>query len=246
MKRTVLLPLIFMLALSMACAVSGLEFSSLERISGSGNLVELDQDFTNFDSLQIETAFEVEVNQGGNYSVVIRIDDNLVDYLEVGQRGDEVRIGLDSSKNYNYDTITVEAEITMPELAAIDLSGASRAVLDGFSSNSPFQADVSGASRLRGEIAAGDTLIDVSGSGSVEISGSGSDLDIEASGGSNVDLADFPVSDTSVIASGASTVVVNSSGTLKVEASGASRIEYLGSPTLGPVNLSGASSLDAR
>jgi hypothetical protein len=83
MKKTLLLPLILMLALSIACSVSGLEFFDSDRISGSGDVVELDQDFTNFDSLDIGSAFDVEVNQGRNYSVIIRIDDNLEDYLDV-------------------------------------------------------------------------------------------------------------------------------------------------------------------
>ena len=88
--------------------------------------------------------------------------------------------------------------------------------------------------------------MDVSGAGSVDLSGSGSDLDVEASGGSNIDLADFPVDDTSVIASGASFVTVNIDGELSVDASGASRIEYLGNPTLGSIELSDASSVDAK
>jgi hypothetical protein len=246
MKKAIMLPLILMLSLSIACSVAGLDFIDSERISGSGDLVELHQDFTDFDSLDIGSAFDVEVNQGSSYSVVIRIDDNLEDYLDVEQRGGEVRIGLDPNNNYAYDTITIEVEITMPELMAIDISGASRAVLSGFSSNSDVQVDVSGASRLRGDIAAGSVRMDVSGAGNVELSGSGSDLDIEASGGSSIDLTDFPVGDTSVNASGASLVAVNTNGTLNVDASGASRVEYLGDPTLGSIELSGASTIDER
>lgn len=246
MKKTILLPMVLLLALSIACSVSGLNFSSGDRISGSGDVIELDPDFSDFDSLRIGSAFDVEVNQGDDYRVVIRIDDNLEDYLDVGQRGDEVRIELDPNEDYDYFSITVEAEITMPELAAIDLNGASRAKLTGFSSGSAFQSDVSGASALRGEISAGDTQMDVSGAGTVDLSGAGADLDVKASGGSNVNLADYPVGNASVNADGASTVVVNARGTLDVDASGASRIEYLGDPTLGSIELSGASSVDPR
>jgi hypothetical protein len=45
-------------------------------------------------------------------------------------------------------------------------------------------------------------------------------------------------------ASGASTATVNASGTLDAEASGASHVRYLGSPTLGNVEVSGASSVE--
>lgn len=99
MKKTILLPMVLLLALSIACSVSGLNFSSGDRISGSGDVIELDPDFSDFDSLQIGSAFNVEVNQGDGYNVVIRIDDNLEDYLDVGQRGDEVRIELNPNEN---------------------------------------------------------------------------------------------------------------------------------------------------
>lgn len=215
-------------------------------IAGSGDVITLDQDFADFDSLDIGSAFDVEVTQGHQHRVTIRIDDNLVDYLQVAQRGSELRIGLDSIRNYNFRTITVEAEIIMPELSAIDLSGASRASLAGFASSSAFRVDLSGASALRGESEAGDIRMDVSGASDVELSGSGSSIDLDISGNSTADLGDFPVGDAEVKASGASDVTVNVDGTLDVDASGASEIQYLGNPTLGSIELSGASSVGAK
>jgi hypothetical protein len=69
---------------------------------------------------------------------------------------------------------------------------------------------------------------------------------IDASGSSRVDLSDFAGEDANVEASGSSTVIVNPSGTLDVAASGASRVYYLGSPTLGNIDTSGASSMERR
>ncbi len=52
--------------------------------------------------------------------------------------------------------------------------------------------------------------------------------------------------DADVEASGASTVTVNLSGTLDADASGASRVLYLGNPSLGRIDTSGASSITRR
>ena len=49
-----------------------------------------------------------------------------------------------------------------------------------------------------------------------------------------------------VEASGASTAIVNVSGRLDAEASGASKVEYLGEPTLGNIDESGASRVVPR
>ncbi len=246
MKKALLLPLILLFTASLACTISGFDISVGDRIAGSGDVVELDRDLAGFDSLDISNAFDVEVSQGNEYSVIIRIDDNLVDYLEVSLVGSELNIGMESGRNYGFTSITLEAEVTMPELSAIDASGASNARISGFSSDAAFRANVSGASNLEGELAAGDVRIDVSGASSVELSGSSSDLDLDVSGGSNVDFIDFASADASVHLSGASDVAVNVSGTLNVDASGASHVEYSGDPTLGRIELSGASSMDEK
>ena len=61
--------------------------------------------------------------QGDTFCVVIRFDDNLVEHLRVIKDGDALRIGLKP----NLPAIlraTLQAEGAMPELAALDLSGA--------------------------------------------------------------------------------------------------------------------------
>jgi len=54
------------------------------------------------------------------------------------------------------------------------------------------------------------------------------------------------VGDADVEASGASTVTVNASERLDANASGASHIKYLGNPSLGTVDTSGGSSVEAQ
>ena len=52
--------------------------------------------------------------------------------------------------------------------------------------------------------------------------------------------------DANVEASGASEVTVNASGRLDADASGASDVYYLGSPILGRIDTSGASSVERK
>ena len=78
------------------------------------------------------------------------------------------------------------------------------------------------------------------------MNGSGQNLTVEASGASTVDLGEFSVEDADAEASGASTVTVNPSGTLDARASGASHVYYLGNPTMGEIETSGASSIGRK
>lgn len=238
MKKYIWLPLIFLFAFQLACAVS-LPSSK----TGSGNIVTIEEAFSDFDALDISHAFKVEVVQGDTYRVVLHVDDTFVEDLEIVQQGAVLRIGLKPEFRGGITNATLEAEVTMPELSDIEVSGASQAEVRGFASNAYFAGDVSGASVLRGEIEAGDTRLDVSGASSAELSGHGDSLTVDASGGSSVDLADYPVSDALIDASGASSVTVYVSGTLNASASGASSVKYLGDPTLGSIDISGASNV---
>lgn len=247
MKKIVLLTLMPALLLAAGCST----LPDLGSVLGEGSLVgsgipvTREFDLSGFDQVEVSDSFEVDIQQGDTFSVVVRTDDNVAEYLEIVQQGNTLRIGL---KPHTYATVsveTLEAEVTMPELGGLELSGASSATTTGFQSSDPFYAEVSGASALEGEIQAGGVRFNVSGASDVELAGSGGDLVMDVSGASSVDLAGFQVANASIQVSGASSATVSTSGTLDVEASGGSRVRYLGSPTLGSVDSSGGSTIEA-
>jgi len=78
------------------------------------------------------------------------------------------------------------------------------------------------------------------------LEGSASDIVANVSGASRVKLAAFPVDNANVTLSGASTGTVNPEGRLDAGLSGASKLEYMGEPTMGTINTSGASKLSKK
>jgi hypothetical protein len=211
---------------------------------GSGKVLTLEGDFTGFDRLDVSHAFRVEVRQGDGYHVTVRIDDSLEEHLLLDRQGDTLRIGLEPGHTYNLGAATLGATVQMPELAGLELSGASRATLQGFQSTRPLYVHVSGASQLRGEIEAGAGQFKASGTSQIRLVGSGRDVAIDASGASQLDLSHFEVDDAEIEASGASTVSIRAGGRLDARASGASRVRYRGEPSIGRIHTSGASSVD--
>jgi hypothetical protein len=212
-------------------------------ITGSGDLVTQEEDLSGFDKVDVSHAFQVDVRAGDDLRVIVRVDDNVVEHLEVAKEGRTLRIGLKRDQRYNIESATLEAEVTLPELTALELSGASHVTVTGFRTTKKLGLDLSGASSVRGDLQAGDARFDLSGASQVQLTGSAGDVTIDASGASVVRLEDFAVRDADVDASGASKVTVNASGRLDAEASGASHVIYLGSPTLGKQDTSGTSSI---
>jgi hypothetical protein len=226
---------------TLACSLSVPSFTG---ITGSGNVITLEQDLADFDRLEISYAFEATITQGDVFSVVIRIDDNLQPYLRVQQQGGTLSIGLDSDVILGLRNATLEADITMPNLVSLEASGASQADLVDFIVEGNLVLDASGASKIGGDLQANDVRLTLSGASSASLSGSGGDLTVDASGASTADLRDFEAVDVVVVVSGASSATVLATGTLTADASGASHVTYLGDPTVLDVNTSGASSVE--
>jgi len=233
-------------------------------VTGSGELATWDFDYSDFNKIEVGYAFDVDITKADSYLVRITVDDNLYEYLDISKRGDTLHIGLKPS--YNYGKIARKATINLPDLRRLGLSGASKANVRGFSSSHPVDFELSGASRMdisnmkigdahfglsgashvSGGIGMADGRFDLSGASFLELKGSANNVSIGAEGASHVRLADFPVVDAKVNLSGASDASINASGRLDSDLSGASKLEYIGEPTLGTMNITGASTLSKK
>lgn len=217
-----------------------------DAIRPSGTTVTESFDLAGFDAVRLSHAFDAEVVRAAEFSVEVTIDDNLRDRLIVEVRGDTLHIGLESGTSIR-GNVTLDARVTLPELAELRLSGASRARLSGFDAAGDVVLRASGASRIQGELAAQTVAINLSGASSAEIVGSAETATFEASGASRFDLADFVVASASVELSGASRADVHVTAEItRVEVNGASTLVYRGDPRLGSVDSSGASTIEAR
>lgn len=215
-------------------------------LTGSGRTTTQDYDFSDFTKVSVSSAFQAEITQGDSYATSVTVDDNVVQHLDVRVDGDTLRIGLKPMVSLGLGNVTLRAQVTMPDLDGLDLSGATRTQVRGFSNTKPANVEVSGASQLRGDMTTGEMRMGASGASTVELTGSTGRLDVEASGASTVRLQDYASQNAVVRASGASNVTVNTSGRLTGEASGASTVSYTGNPESVQVDTSGASNVRQR
>ncbi len=211
---------------------------------GSGNLETETYAFTDFNKVEISSAFEFEIEQSSSYSIEITVDDNIMEYVRVSQDGQTLKIGLRPATWIG--PATLKASVTMPELNGLDISGASRGTVSDFISTEDLDIMVSGASRVTGDIVASNVDFDISGASTVQLEGSASDMDANVSGASSLKLDDFIVNNADVDFSGASSGTINLNGRLDADLSGASRLWYIGEPTMGNIDTSGASSLSKK
>ncbi|MDD5191263.1 MAG: DUF2807 domain-containing protein, partial [Dehalococcoidales bacterium] len=156
------------------------------------------------------------------------------------------------------------ARITMPDLVAVTLSGATKGAVKNFQSSGSLaikvtgastveiidtaadtlNVEVTGASTLKGDLKiTGNARFEVTGASKVELTGSAANVASSVSGASKCDLIDFTVHNADMDISGASNGRVNLNGRFDANVSGASNLTWTGNPTMGDIRTSGASNL---
>jgi hypothetical protein len=213
-------------------------------VTGSGNITTEVKDLSGFTKIEAHNGFQMVVIQSGTFSIEITADDNLHENIKVGKSGDTLKIELDDILGCN--SCTLVANITMPDLYELDLSGGSRANISGFSLSHDFSVELSGGSRLEGEITVANANFNLSGGSRVKLEGSGDNLVVDGSGGSHLDLEFFPVENADIELSGGGRGDISVSSTLSVDLSGGSHLTYIGQPTLDDIDLSGGSTISSK
>jgi len=202
-------------------------------IEKSGVLVTEEYPFADFSQLEIGL-FDVEVRRGEGYSVVLEMDRNVLEHVQVTQKGEKLGIGLDPSESYQMENIHMRARITMPRLTGLTMGLVDDGEISGFESGDDLAIDL-GKSSLRGDVRAGDLEITAEVGCTVKLSGSAADVTVKATVDSDVDLSELECRNAVVTAEVSSEVTVCPTGRLDAEAS-ASKVRYVGDPTLGEIS----------
>lgn len=197
----------------------------LGQVIGSGNARTQTETVSDFTTVGVGNGFKVQLTQASDYKVIITADDNLFNYIQVTKTGSTLTIRL--TPGFSYQSSTLKAEITMPDLQELQLSGGANGTAEGFVSSHDFHVELSGGSTLK-------------------MGGEANNLAAICSGGSKLDMSDFAVNNADVVFSGGSQGTINLSGTLNATLSGGSRLFYIGNPTLGDIVKSGGSSVSPK
>lgn len=227
------------------------------------DFVTRELDIKDFSNIEADCAIHIEVVQADKHRVSIWASQTVQDYLNVVKSGNTLKLSL-KSQNFNARPI-VTAKIFMPGINKLRLGGATVATLTGFrsqngldmilSASSTLKIDaaaktvnceISGASRLSGNIEVEDADFVLSGASRVALKGAAVNLTLSAWGASKVEMTEFTLHDAEVCLKGASEANLNVQGKLNIDLSSGSRLTYSGNPTINSISVAGASSLNHK
>jgi hypothetical protein len=213
-------------------------------VTGSGVPATVAFDVGAFSNVGAMQGCNVRIVHDTAASLIVTVDDNLVEYLDVRHTGfDSVQIAL--KQGYMYAGTTFTAEVHVPSLAGLDLSGGSKAVVSAGFAAFPPAVTLSGASTADLQGGSSATLsADLSGGSSLTATGSLGSCTLMLSGGSQALFLGCQTQAASLNMSGGSQCWMQiGTGPLDVAASGGSVLYYRGAPSLRIVALSGGSRL---
>ena len=264
MKKLAALIILSALLASIISMVTGCAGTFGSPVTGNGKIETQSFDNQSFNKLEIDNAFQADVTYSDSFAVNITADSNLFSYLDIRQSDGTLHIGL--QKNHSYFNTTQKASIKMPDLRDINVSGAAKTQVTGFNSTHSLNIDVSGAGKLsftdvkignatikvsgagltNGTLSMADGNFNISGASILELTGTANNITADISGASSGRLENLTLVQANLTVSGASNATVNVNNKLNANVSGVSRVYYIGTPTLGNISITGASTFSKK
>jgi Putative auto-transporter adhesin, head GIN domain len=194
-------------------------------IKGSGNLKTETRVVEKFTAIVVSGSANLEIEQTGEESLELTIDDNLLPLFTTEVKDGTLFIGVAEGKRLTWNGKGPRIKVTVRELRKLKVSGAVSVKATKLDTDS--------------------LTISISGAGSASIAGRTDKLSISISGAGSLDAVDLQAKRATVIVSGAGDATLNASDELDVRVSGAGNIWYVGSPKL-QSRISGAGSIKQK
>jgi serine/threonine-protein kinase len=211
-------------------------------IIGSGNAASKTWGVSGFTEVQIDSSFHAQIAKGKTFRVTTSADDNVLPFVRVTKDGSTLKIGMEPHKSFQPKQ-PLEAEITLPTLAALDLNGASHARLQGFKAEKELLLKMSGASTLGGSIEVATADFRVNGASTLSLGGSAVTARLSAAGASHLKLGEFAMKECELKLAEAShaQITVRSDAPVKAKLADASHLSGSIEATNVELELDGAS-----
>ncbi len=242
MKKIVLTALAAMLATAAAFAGT---FSNNYNLSG-------------FTGIRASSLFHVEVTPSSGFSVSIEAPDYLESYIIVEVNRNQLVLRMKelpkaiSKKLSDERSGSVRAEVSMPQLESVSLSGAAALKANGTFPDlqrRPFLLDMSGATHARGlSVSAYEAKIVLSGATEADLTGDFDEVSLDISGAGKLKL-DTKCPELEAELSGSARADLKGEfKEVSIEASGAARADLESAGALHELDIegSGAASIDTR
>lgn len=208
------------------------------------NIIKENRSISKFNTIDISSAFDVELTQGNTESLVIEADEDIIEniYSEVIHGTLKIYTKSHLWRDHEHKYHKMKAYISFIDIEELELSGAVN--ISGMNKmkfdNLIF--DLSGACKIELDYMADHVHLDMSGASKLYFTGTANEFEIDVSGASLIEALDFETKNCDIDAAGASSIKIFVTDELTADISGATRVRYKGNPSVN-IGTSGVSSV---
>ncbi len=211
---------------------SGLECITCE---GANSFMKLNDndDFSNFESVEISGLFDIRIERGDEYAVELVGSSSQKQHYSIYTENKTLVIDYDNEhenffwKNSLFEDDKVIINITMPHLRDLDVKGAGKLKFRNFK-ESDVEIKLTGAVIADGRLDVSTLDIDITGASFLDLEGRGTFMEAKITGASGLRAYHYEVDRAIVDANGASSAKVNVNETLEINQSFASNVSHRG------------------
>lgn len=216
------------------------------RVSGTGTIETISREVGSFEGIDIEAPIDahITITEGAAPSIHLKGHGNVLQEIKTEVENGVLRIYKDDLIHFSNNEDII-AEITVPSINSLDLSGAADAELRGMLNTSSFKLSVSGAGDVKMDgINAEVFNSKLSGAGNLTINGGNvTKASYSVSGAGEIAAFPLQTKEATVSVTGVGDVELSVSDKLSASVAGAGDITYRGTPQL-TTNITGAGSIE--
>lgn len=223
-------------ALFIACIATILFAASCKRnvLRGEGSRTTSAPAVSSFSAVDINIAVkaDITVQNGAQPGIQFNGYENIIKHIKTSVKNNTLYITSDLDDMWDIDLDGVTANITVPSITALTLTGAPDANMHGNITGSDFKLEISGASKVViDNINVDNFSSEVSGAADIEVKGGAvKKASYEISGAGKILAFPLQAAETSASISGAGKSEVTALTKLHASISGAGTIKYKGHP----------------
>ncbi len=193
-----------------ACTLTACHVAGLGGLRGSGNVRAETRDIGSFGQVVVSGNTRVFVTQGDRPSLVVEVDDNLLEYVRAEVDDFTLRLGFAGAVGGYAPTQPLTFHLTARRLRGLELDGAG--AIEATNINAP---------RL---------VVNVNGTGRVRLTGTVEEQYVTVSGSGRYDASATESETVRVRVNGSGAVLVWARDALAARLNGSGRISYYGQP----------------
>ena len=215
--------------------------SAASAINGSGKIIDREIDIADFDSIQAGGDINLEIVTSNSSRVTISTDANLINRVLFTRKDKTLIIKIEAPASFFPTSLKIV--IAAPQIISLDLSDGAKASIRINKAVPGFNLVLAKASFVDGYLETDSSNFYLSGGSRMNLQGKSGILELDAAGGSALDLSNFLISDANIKLREASTAALNVTGDLNIVLTDASKVYYLGNPLIQNTSITGDSSM---